>query len=136
MCPGTPCCSHMQTHQLLQNNCCSLVMPQTKHHLVQEQWKCPAPAISESSRNFSRRLSHLIWVACKMSITQGHCLGARAAHCSLRHHQQGVPVDHFAVQEVTRAKLLHGAPTRSLHAPSPPPRADLVTCYLQFLLLP
>lgn len=104
------------------------------------------------SRSFSRRLSHLIWVACNMSITQGLCLGGRAAHCSLRDHQQDVPCRHFAVKEVKRAKLLHGVPTGSQHAPSPPlytecrakspseqgdqhrpPRAVLVTFYLQFL---
>lgn len=75
-------------------------------------------------RSFSRRLSHPIWVACNMSITQGHCLGGRAAHCSLRDHQQGVPVDHSAVQEVKRAKLLRGVPTRPQHAPSPPPHIE------------
>lgn len=37
---------------------------------------------------------------CNMSITQGHCLGGRAAHCSRRDHQQDVPVGHFAVQEI------------------------------------
>lgn len=118
-CPGRPCCTHTQTHQLLQNNCCSLVMPQTKHHLLQEHWKCPGSTASKSSRSFSRRLSHLIWVACNINITQGYCLGGKAAHCSLRDHQQDVPVDNFAVQEVKRAKLLHGVPTRSQRAPSP-----------------
>lgn len=108
-----------QTHQLLHNNCCSLVMPQTEHHLLQEHWKCPAPTASKCSRNVRRRLSHLIWVACNINITQGHCLGGRAAHCSPRDHQQDVPVDNFAIQEVQRAQLLLGVPTRSQRAPSP-----------------
>lgn len=116
-CPGRSRCTHKRTHQLLQNNCCSLVMAQTKHHLLHEQWKCPAPTITKSFRSFSMRLPHLIWVACNMSITQGHCFGGRAAHCSLRDHQEDVPVDDFAVQEVKRAKLLHGVPTRPQHAP-------------------
>lgn len=125
-------------------------MPQTKHHSLQEHWKCPASTASKSSAADC----HISFcVACNMSITQGHCLGGRAAHSFSRDHQQDFPVDHFAVQEVKRAKLFHGVPTRSQHAPSPPlhtecrakppseqghqhrpPRAVLVTFHLQFLI--
>lgn len=80
-------------------------------------------------------------------------LGGRAAHCSPRDHQQDVPVDNFAIQEVQRAQLLLGVPTSTQRAPSPllhtgcrakppseqgnqhrPSRALLVTFCLQFLI--
>lgn len=61
-----------------------------------------------------------------MSIAQGHCLGGKAAHCSLRDHQQDVPVDHFAVQEVKRAKLLHEYPQDHGMLPSPPLHTESV----------
>lgn len=152
-CPGRPCCTRTQTHQLPQNNCCSLVMPQTKQHLLQEHWKCPTPSASKSSRSFSRKLSHLIWVAMQHEHHTRALFGRQGSTLLSKGSPTRCSCRSFCSSGDKRARLLHGVLTRSQHVPSPPlhtecrakppseqgywhrpPKTVLVTFYLQFFI--
>lgn len=105
------------------------------------------------SRSFSRKLSHLIWVAMQHEHHTRALFGRQGSTLLSKGSPTRCSCRSFCSSGDKRARLLHGVLTRSQHVPSPPlhtecrakppseqgywhrpPKTVLVTFYLQFFI--